>query len=82
MSEYHVACGLAGIYAGILKTKEEWKDKTECTEEAIEAVRDYMVDDLLGGLECANGTCGGYSWHLKDGREVQLKIEIKDSGKD
>lgn len=76
MAEYHVGCGLAGIYAGILKNKEEWKDKTECTEEAIEAVRDYMVDELLGGLECTKGNGGGYSWHLKDGRDVELKICI------
>ena len=44
--------------------------------EAIEAVRDYMVDELLGGLDCTKGTDGCYSWHLKDGREVQLKINI------
>ena len=76
MTEYHVACGLAGIYAGVLKNKEEWKYKTECTEEAIKAVRDYMVDELLGGFDCSKATAGGYSWHLKDGRDVELKINI------
>ena len=75
MAEYHISCGLAGIYAGVLKNKEEWKDKTECTDEAIEAVRDYMVDELLGGLNCSKSNKGGYSWKLKDGRYVNLKIE-------
>ena len=76
MAEYHVGCGVAGIYAGVLKNNEEWKDKTECTEEVIKVVRDYMVDELLGGLQCTKGTAGGYSWQLKDGREVQLKVNV------
>ena len=41
MTEYHVGCGIAGIYAGVLRNKNEWKDKTECTDSAIVAVRDY-----------------------------------------
>lgn len=77
MSGYHVACGLAGIYTGILKNDHEWKDKTECTDEAIVAVRDYMVDELLGGLDCSKSNKGGYGWRLKDGRYVELRIEIK-----
>ena len=76
--KYHVKCGLFGIYAGILKNKNEWKDKTECTDEAIEAVRDYMVDQCLGGLDYSLGKNGGYSWKLKDGRSVELKVSIKD----
>ena len=78
MAEYHVSCGLAGIYAGVLKNKDEWKDKTECTDEAIEAVRDYMVDECLGGLDCSKGTTGGYSWKLKNGRSVELRVTIKE----
>ena len=44
MNKYHVGCGLAGIYAGVLnpKNQSEWKDKSECTNQAIVAVRDYM----------------------------------------
>jgi hypothetical protein len=78
MSEYHVSCGLFGIYAGILKNKETWKDKTECTDEAIEAVRDYLVQECLGGLDCSKGNKSGYSWKLKDGRTVKLMIEIEE----
>lgn len=76
MKEYHVAAGLFGIYAGILKNKYEWKEKTQCTDEAIEAVRDYMVQELLGGIDCIKGTTGGWEWVLKDGRKVILKVEI------
>jgi hypothetical protein len=77
VAEYHVGCGIAGIYAGVLKNKEEWKDKTECTNEAIVAVRDYMIDERLGGIN-GNETSGGYQWKLKDGRTVQLVVKIID----
>ena len=33
MSEYHVSCGMFGIYAGTVKKNgTEWKDKTRVTE--------------------------------------------------
>lgn len=52
MAEYHVGCGAFGIYAGTLepKNKSLWRNKSDVTEEAIEAVRDHMVMELLGGL--------------------------------
>lgn len=35
MAEYHVGCGIAGIYAGTLnKQGTEWLNKSEVTEEA------------------------------------------------
>lgn len=79
MAEYHIGCGAFGIYAGTLnsKNKNMWKDKTECTDEAICAVRDYMVDNLLGGLECSKSQSNGYKWTLKDGRTVELSVTIK-----
>lgn len=78
MAEYHVGAGLFGIYAGVLKNKYEWKNKTECTDEAIEAVRDYMITELLGGFSCEKGTSGGWEWTLKDGRKVELKVCVKE----
>lgn len=80
MAEYHVNCGMFGIYAGTLnsRNKEIWKDKTECTDEAIVAVRDYMILNLLGGIECRKASTSGYVWTLKDGREVELRVTIKD----
>lgn len=76
MGKYHIGAGLFGIYAGVLKNNNEWKDKTDCTEEAINAVRDFMVDDLLGGTSCSKKNKSGYSWKLKDGRSVILEIRI------
>ena len=83
MAEYHVGCGLCGIYAGVLgdRNKGEWKEKTEVTDEAINAVRDYMVDTLLGGLDGSKNR-SGYQWKLKDGRTVALSITIKDKAAD
>ena len=79
MVEYHVGCGTFGIYAGTLNSKNKnlWNNKTECTDEAIEAVRDYMVIECLGGLNCQKGNAGGYEWKLKDGRIVGLTVTIK-----
>lgn len=84
MAEYHVGCGTFGIYAGTLnsKNKNMWKDKTECTDEAINAVRDYMIHELLGGLECEKATTSGYEWKLKDGRIVELRVTIKEADHD
>lgn len=79
MVEYHVGCGMFGIYAGVLnsKNKEVWLDKTECTDETIEAVRDYMVMECLGGIKCEKSNTGGYEWRLKDGRSVELRVTVK-----
>ena len=79
MAEYHVGCGAFGIYAGTLnKSKTMWQNKSECTDEALCAVRDYMVQELLGGIECKQATSSGYEWTLKDGRVVELRVTIKD----
>ena len=80
MAEYHVGCGAFGIYAGTLNSKNKslWQNKTECTDEVINAVRDYMVQECLGGLDCRKATSSGYEWKLKDGRFVELRVTIKD----
>lgn len=82
MAEYHVGCGAFGIYAGILnsRNKNMWQNKSQVTDEAIGAVRDYMVMELLGGVGCSKTKSSGYEWTLKDGRIVQLLINIKDEG--
>ena len=81
MAEYHVGCGTFGIYAGTLNSKNKnlWQSKTECTDEAIDAVRDYMVQELLGGLDCSLANSQSYFWTLQDGREVELRITIKEN---
>jgi hypothetical protein len=47
MDEYHVGCGLAGIYAGTLnKQGTEWLNKSEVTEEARMAVAQYEKERM------------------------------------
>ena len=83
MAEYHVGCGLFAIYAGTLnKEKTMWKNKSECTDEALCAVRDYMVQELLGGTDCKKAVSSGYEWKLKDGRVVELRVTIKEGTED
>ena len=83
MAEYHVGAGAFGIYAGTLNSRNKslWQNKTKCTDEAINAVRDYMVQECLGGFECEKSNIGGYEWTLKDGRIVELRVSIKEKGK-
>lgn len=80
MAKYHVGCGAFGIYAGTLNSRNKtmWQNKTEVTDEAISAVRDYMVQELLGGLDCSKATSSGYEWALKDGRVVELRVTVKE----
>ena len=79
MAEYHVGCGAFAIYAGTLnsKNKKIWQNKSQVTDEAIEAVRDYIVESELGGLDSEKKS-GGYAWTLKDGRTVELRVTIKE----
>ena len=78
MAEYHVGCGAFAIYAGTLnpKNKSLWKNKSECTDEAINAVRDYMIYELLGGLKCSKASTSGYEWTLQNGQKIELRISI------
>ena len=51
MAEYHVGCGLMGIYAGTLKPNgEEWRNKSNVTDEAISAAVQYLLqhDESIG----------------------------------
>ena len=46
MAEYHVGCGMFGIYAGILnKDNNRWKNKTEVTDEALCAFAQYLLEN-------------------------------------
>lgn len=84
MAEYHVGCGAFAIYAGTLNKRNPslWQNKSECTDEAINAVRDYMVQELLGGFDCRKATSSGYEWTLKNGKVVELRITIKEADSD
>ena len=72
--EYHVGCGMFGIYAGTVKTNgKEWRNKTEVTDEAICAVRDFLMNEFIKG----DKTEGGYEWKTKDGRTVKLLLKVE-----
>ena len=80
MANYHVGCGAFGIYAGRLnKDKSMWIDgaRTEVTDEAICAVRDYLLMQIENGENTF-----GYEWTMKDGKTVQLAVKIKESESD
>lgn len=43
--QYHVGCGLFGIYAGTLNKKGDmWLHKSDVTEEVFNSVAQYCVD--------------------------------------
>lgn len=45
MAEYHVGCGVFGIFAGTLnKSKTMWRQKSDVTEEAINSVAYYLLE--------------------------------------
>lgn len=49
MAEYHVGCGLAGIYAGTILRPGVWKNKSNVTDEALCAVAEYMSGMIRKG---------------------------------
>ena len=75
MAEYHVSAGLFGIYAGTLNSKNKalWQNKTECTDEALCAVRDFLKTEA----DTKKMSRWGYEWTMKDGKTVSLVVEIK-----
>lgn len=78
MAEYHVGSGIAGIYAGTVKKNGvEWQNKSIVTDEAIDAVRDYLMFQLEQGEQCT-----GFEWRTKDGRIIKLMLSVKQEGKD
>ena len=74
MAEYHVGCGLFGIYAGTLKKNgEEWLHKSDVTDEAILSVIQHMYFQLgKGEMSMA------YAVKMNDGKYARLKIEVSD----
>lgn len=71
MAEYHVGCGIAGIYAGTLKSSgDEWRNKSDVTNEAINAVVGYMYFKIPEGENTF-----AYGFKMRDGNYVRLKVE-------
>lgn len=45
MTNYHVGCGVAGIYAGILNKKGDmWLNKSDVTVEALNSVAQFLIE--------------------------------------
>lgn len=71
MAQYHVGCGLAGIYAGTLKKNGyEWLNKSNVTNEAINSVVQYMYFKIPNGENSF-----AYAFKMRDGHYVRLKVE-------
>ena len=68
-NKYHVGIGLCGIYAGTLRKPNEWKDKSEVTKEALEAVAQYL---LWEGKELR---------FAYDGKNYVLRVELYKENK-
>ena len=64
MAGYHISAGDFRIYVGTLNSKNKtlWQNKSDCTDEALRVVRDYMASQLLGGLKNPKTNTGGYVW--------------------
>lgn len=73
MAEYHVRCGIAAIYAGTMKSKDEWRNKSEVTNEAIMAVAQFMH-----GMMPKDEKKFGYTYLLRNGKHLFLTVEEVD----
>ena len=75
MPEYHINCGLDEIYAGVFKKNStEWETKTPVTQEAIEAVRNYLF------MKIKNNDSFSYSWDLNSNEKIELLVKITKKG--
>ncbi len=72
MAEYHVGFGGDGVYVVSVK-KNTWKDRRRVTEEAICAVRDYLLSEMRPGHRTH-----GYQWVI-DGKKVSMAIAVEDN---
>lgn len=77
-TEYHVGCGLFGIYCGRLnKDKTEWVEKTECTDAAIHAVVNYFRDELLDNEKTHRHS----EYRFIDGSRIVLDVRLEKGDK-
>ena len=45
MANYHVGCGITGIFAGTLNKKgDTWVNNSDVTDEAISAVAQFLLE--------------------------------------
>ena len=71
MPEYHVGCGIAGIYAGTLNEKgDRWLNKSDVTEEAVWSVVQHLYDQIP---KENNGIA--YVYTFRKGDKIRVSIE-------
>lgn len=70
--EIGCSCNTRQVEKYMREKQKEWLNKSCVTEEAIEAVRDYMASNIheTGSF--------GYSWKRKDGKTVKLIVTIQE----
>lgn len=83
MVEYHVSTEMFAIYAGAVNPKRKdgsqtWKSKSDVTDEALCAVRDYL--SLLATMKKTNSY--GFEWYTESGKVVELVVKIRDKKKE
>lgn len=75
MAEYHVKLNDDGkIYAGTLSKTGKLTNKSDVTEEALEAVRDHL---LYMTRKEQDAVC--FAWKYQNGKSLLLQLEEKDS---
>lgn len=77
MAEYHVGCGLAGIYAGTLNPKgDTWRNKSNVTNEALCAAAQYLLSNKKEFHFTLND--GEYVMCIQNGHENNRSDQIGD----
>lgn len=81
MAEYHVGCGMFGnIYAGTLSTPRKdglqmWRNKSEVTEEAIEAVMGHFITEMMRDKKAEIQK----AWEVRGGKALKVTFELVQS---
>ncbi len=68
MANYHVGCGITGIFAGTLNKKgDRWLNKSDVTKEAFTAVAQYCIE---------HNEAMNFNYH---GKRYRLAVEPQES---
>ena len=68
MTEYHVGCGITGIFAGTInKISTMWANKSDVNDEAISAVAQFLLE---------HDEAMEFSYH---GKHYRLTVEPQES---
>lgn len=80
MAEYHVGCGMFGtIYAGTMAPPRKgglqmWRNKSDVTDEAIEAVMGHFVAEMERNKESEIKQ----AWGVRGGKTLKVTFELEE----